>query len=483
MSEEVIRAEKIKAIREKGINPYPDRFDRSHSLAEAAALPEGASEIKLAGRITLIRKFGQLTFATIKDVSGTLQIALQKKVVGNDKYKDFQKFVDIGDFVGGFGEMILTKTGEKTLNIQEWTFLGKSLRGLPEKFHGLSDRELCYRQRYLDLIANKATMERFKKRTELIKSIRRFLEEDGFMEVDTPVLQTKPSGAAATPFKTAHNSLGMDVYLRIAPETYLKRLIAGGMERVFEFARCFRNEGMDPSHLQDFTLLEYYVAFWNFQDNMDFTERMIKKVIQDTCGTTTIEYQGKTIDFSGNWPRVPISELILNDCGIDIMKTTTVEDLKSEIHNKNITLEDIEKLGRGNLIDKLYKKVSRPKLIKPTFLTYHPLDLSPLARKSDTKPGTADRFQLVVNGWEIVNAYSELVDPIDQRERLLEQARLNEAGDKEAMVFDEDFITCMEYGMPPISGWGMGIDRFLALLTDQENLRDVIFFPLMKPLD
>jgi len=482
MSELDIRAEKVEALRKKGINPYPDRFDRSHSLKDAANLDEGTSNVQLAGRVTLVRKFGQLTFATIKDVTGTLQIALQKKVVGNEEYNDFKKFVDIGDFVGGFGDIMVTKTGEKTLNIQKWTFLGKSLRGLPEKFHGLTDKELCYRQRYLDLIANPETMERFKKRTSTIKFIRRFLEENEFMEVETPVLQTKPSGAAATPFKTSHNTLDIDVYLRIAPETYLKRLIAGGMERVFEFARCFRNEGMDASHLQDFTLLEYYAAFWNFKDNMDFTEKLVKSVVESVCGKSSIEYNGVSIDFSGNWKRVPIRELILQDSGIDIFECSTVEELKKAIHDKNIVLEEIDKLGRGNLIDKLYKKVSRPKLIEPTFLINHPLDLSPLARKSDTEPRVADRFQLVVNGWEIVNAYSELVDPADQRKRLLEQARLNEAGDTEAMVFDEDFIRCMEYGMPPISGWGMGIDRFVALLTNQENLRDVIFFPLMKPL-
>ncbi len=475
-----VRLDKVKIMREKGINPYPERFERSHSLREAAELDEGKAGVKLAGRVMLVRKFGKLTFATIKDVSGTLQVALQKKVLGDESYDNFKKLVDIGDFIGADGSMIVTKTGEKTLDIKKWTFLGKALRDLPEKFHGLTDKELCYRQRHLDLISSPETMNRFKKRTEIVKSIRRFLENDGFMEVDTPVLQTKASGAAATPFQTHHNSLDMDVYLRIAPETYLKRLIGGGFEKVFEFARCFRNEGMDASHLQDFTLLEYYVAYWNFQDNMDFTERLVKNLLLEVCGGSSIDYQGTSIDFSGNWPRVSLRDLLLKDCEIDIDSFPTVEELKKEIANKNIQLDDIENLGRGNLIDKLYKKVSRPKLIKPIFLINHPVELSPLARKNDNNPNIADRFQLVVNGWEVINAYSELVDPTEQRARLIEQAKLKEAGDTDAMVFDEDFINCMEYGMPPISGWGMGVDRFVALLTNQENLRDIIFFPLMK---
>lgn len=314
--------------------------------------------------------------------------------------------------------------------------------------------------------------------------MRRYLEDRGYIEIETPVLLDKASGAAARPFVSHHNALDMDVYLRIAPETYLKRAIVGGFTKVFEFARCFRNEGMDASHLQDFTMLEGYCAYYNYKDNMVFLQGMLCSVIQKLFGDTKIETDGKVIDFAGQWPVVTFRDLILQDCGIDISLCQSSAQLLEEIRARNIRLEsetELSVLGRGNLIDLLYKKVSRPRLISPTFLVEHPKALSPLARANDENPDIVDRFQLVINGAEVINAYSELVDPVDQKNRLMEQARLKAAGDDEAMVMDDDYIRAMEYGMPPISGWGMGVDRMLQVLLGEKNIRELILFPLMRP--
>jgi lysyl-tRNA synthetase class 2 len=312
--------------------------------------------------------------------------------------------------------------------------------------------------------------------------MRSFLESESFVEIETPILSIKASGAAARPFISHHNALDMEVFLRIAPETYLKRAVVGSFDKVFEFARCFRNEGMDPSHLQDFTMLEYYCAYWNYADNMRFTERLVQRALQDALGGTKVAIRGDEIEFGGTWPRVTFRELILNDTGIDLEKHPDAESLRAAVKSRGVELApEALTMGRGNLIDELYKKVSRPRLKGPVFLCEHPIDLSPLARRNDSNPAVADRFQVVVKGWEIVNAYSELVDPVDQRKRFEDQAALRAKGDEEAMDMDEDYLLAMEHGMPPISGWGMGIDRFCALLTNVDNLRDVVLFPLMKP--
>jgi lysyl-tRNA synthetase class 2 len=476
-----VRLLKLDKIRAQGINPYPERFERTHTIAQATATPEG-TEVATAGRLVLIRVIGKLTFAHIQDFGGKIQIALSKNEIGVEKYKWFLDHFDIADFIGVKGKLIRTKTGELTIDVAQYAFLGKALHPLPEKWHGLRDVEACYRRRYLDLIMNENTRKRFTLRTRIARVIREFLDREGFLEVETPILQTKPSGARAKPFVTHHNALNIPMYMRIAPETYLKRLVVGGYDKVYEFGRCFRNEGMDPSHVQDFTMIEYYCAYWNYQDNMDFTEKFIKHVLVQALGTLNITYAGTEINFDGAWPRISMRDLILKDSGIDIDRFDTSESLRAEIKKKGIEVEDIDRLSRGPLIDSLYKKVSRPKIIQPMFLTAHPIDLSPLARRNDRRPGITDRFQLVVNGWEIVNAYSELVDPIDQRVRFEEQARLLAGGDEEAMPMDEDYLLCMEHGMPPISGWGLGFDRLVALLTNSENLRDVILFPLMRPL-
>ncbi|MBN1578178.1 MAG: lysine--tRNA ligase [Chitinispirillaceae bacterium] len=478
-----VRLEKIPGLRAAGHHPYAERFERTHRLHEAALLPDGTAGVRVAGRIIALRFFGKLAFGHLYDLNGKLQFAVQKNNLG-DKFEDFRKLIDIGDFIGVSGTVITTKTGEKTVDIDGFSFLTKTLRPLPEKFHGITDPELRLRKRYLDLIMSGESRERFVKRTKIIKTIRDYLDGHDFMEIDTPVLTNKATGALARPFLTHHNALDIDIYLRIAPETYLKRAIAGGFDRVYEFARSFRNEGMDASHLPDFTLLEYYCAYWNYVDNMNFTEALFKHLLQVVNGGLKLTYENTGIDFNGAWPRYSFRELIRKDCGIDIDVCPTRGELIGAIEGNGVRFEtdvDVAKAGRGTLIDLLYKKVSRPQLINPTFITRHPLDLSPLARKNDGDPLVVDRFQLVVNGWEVVNAYSELVDPVDQAERFRQQAGARARGDTETMETDSDFLQCMEFGMPPISGWGMGIDRIVALLTNASTLRDVVLFPLMRP--
>ena len=366
--------------------------------------------------------------------------------------------------------------------------LSKTLRPLPEKWHGLQDVEAKYRERYLDLTMDEETRKRFILRTKLINSIRDFLNNNDFLEVETPVLAHKASGATAKPFSTHHNALDIDVFLRIAPELYLKKCVAGGFERVYEFAKCFRNEGMDPSHLQEFLMLEYYVAYWNYEDNMDFTEKLFSHILKKIYGSYEVELlsrdgKSKKIDFTPPWPRKEFAKIIKKDSGINILDFDNAKDLRDEIKKKKIAIEDMNKMGYGNLCDALYKKVSRPKLIKPTFVIKHPADTKPLARRNDDNPKVCDTFQLLVNEWELINAYSEIVDPVDQRNRFKVQSKAKAKGDDEAMQPDESYLKCMEHGMPPMSGFGLGIDRLLTILTKQNNLKDVVLFPLLKPLE
>ncbi len=480
------RLGKLESLKELNIPPYAERFEKTHSLAEALSLPEGSSGLALAGRLMLKRSFGKLSFANIQDHTASIQIAVERDKVatggvkGRDANNVFKKLVDIGDFLGVEGELMRTRTGELTLSVQRFTLLGKALRPLPEKFHGLRDLESCYRQRYLDLVMNEETRERFDLRRRVIRAFRDALDGEGFVEVDTPIMVPTASGALATPFLTHHNALDVPAYLRIAPETYLKRLIVGGYERVYEMARSFRNEGMDPSHLQEFTILEYYCAYWNYEDNMRFTEKLLCDVIKEATGGLKIIFQGAEIDFTPPWPRVTFHEVLKQYGGLDLDEFPTADSLREEIGRRKLEVEGAETMGRGNLIDQLYKKCCRDQLLQPVFLTGHPLELSPLARRNDEDPSITDRFQLVTAGREIVNAYSELVDPIDQRGRFEQQARLRSEGDAEAMATEEEYLLAMEYGMPPISGWGMGLERFLCLLSDRENLRDVVLFPFMR---
>ena len=483
-----VRIKKAERLQAKGILPYASRFERSHSLAQARALPDG-SGVHIAGRIVLLRDMGKLTFLTLQDHSGRLQIALREEAIGEKAYKDALESLDLGDFIGVSGERFATKTGEPSVMAKTWTMLSKSLLPLPEKWHGIADQETAWRKRYLDLVSHREVYDRFVFRSRFVQRLREFYWSRGFLEMETPVLTNAASGALAAPFTTHHNAYDLDVYLRIAPETYLKECLVGGFDRVFEVARCFRNEGLDPSHLQDFTMVEHYAAYWDFTDNMRFTEELLSTVLKDIFGKTSVEIpdrEGKLVkvDFTPPWPRITLQGVIREACGIDIDACNSAGALRQAMKSKGITLEvDTEILGRGSLIDQLYKKVARPSIIQPTFLTGHPLDVSPLARRNDRNPDIVDRFQLVCGGWEIVNAYSELVDALDQSRRFDDQSASSAKGDQEAHRKDDEFVTALAHGCPPCSGWGMGVDRIVALLMQQRNLRDVILFPLMKPMD
>lgn len=479
------RLKKLKQLRSLGINPYPDRFKRTHTLSQAKKEPQ-KTPVYVAGRLMTLREMGKLVFAHLQDFSGRMQIVFELEHLGKEVFK-LIRFFDLGDFLGIEGEIFVTKKGEISVMVKKFVILSKSLQQLPEKWHGLKDKEIAYRQRYLDLVSHRETVERFISRSQFIKKLREFYWKEGFIEIETPVLSSTASGALAKPFTTHHNALNHDFYLRIALETYLKEATVGGFEKVFEIGKVFRNEGIDPSHLQEFTIVEHYVVYWNYEDNMKFTEKMFHFLLHECLGTMTVKIPDREgalheIDFSKPWKRITLRNQILEDSGIDIHKYSSPEELRKAIKKKKIILEGVEKLGLGNLIDHLYKKVSRPKLIQPTFLLEHPIDVSPLARKNEKNPRIVDRFQFVVSGWEIVNAYSEIVDPLDQAERFEQQAAVKEKGDEEAHSKDDDFVIAMEYGMPPQSGWGMGIDRIIALLTQQENLKDVVLFPLMRPL-
>ena len=483
--QEIVRREKVEEIR-KICNPYPERYEVTHSLKEASLLPDETTGIRVAGRIVFMRKMGKLSFIKLRDIESDLQLSIKIDLVGEDKYNFFKENMDVGDFIGAEGEMFTTHTGEKTLRVSTFEFLGKALKPLPEKFHGLTDPELCYRHRYVDLIMNEDTRKRFLIRINFVKELRRYLDGLGYYEIETPILNNKPSGAVARPFISHHNALDLDVYLRIAPETYMKRAVVAGFPKVYEIARCFRNEGMDATHLQDFTMIECYQAYYNYKDNMKLIQNMLQSIIEKIYGTLTIQIGDKEVDLSGDWPSVSFRELIIKFANIDINEYNTKEKLLQKIIDEKIELESetpIENLGFGNLVDYLYKKVARPHMIGPVYLTEHPISLSPLARANDERPNITDRFQLVINGAEIVNGFSELVDPMEQEKRLLEQANLKANGDEEAMDMDYDYIGAMEYGMPPISGWGMGIDRLIQLLTNSENIKDVVMFPLMRHID
>ncbi len=480
--QERVRREKLENIK----NPYPDKFEINTEISDAINLPDETQNIKVAGRIVLMRKMGKMSFLTIGDIGGRIQISIKLDMLGEEAYNEFKANYDLGDFIGVEGEVFTTHTGEKTIRANSITFLGKALKPLPEKFHGLEDQELIYRERYVDLIMNEEEKKKFLFRSAFIRELRNYLNEIGYIEIETPILNNKASGASAKPFMTHHNALDIDVYLRIAPETYLKRAIVGGFTKVFEIGRCFRNEGLDATHLQDFTMIEGYGAYLNYKDNMVLLRKMLQTIIEKLFGTLQIKVGDKCVDLSGEWESVSFRDLILKYAAIDINVFNTKESLLEEIKKCHIEIDSetpLENLGYGNLVDQLYKKVARPHLVNPIFLIEHPISLSPLARANDENKEITDRFQLVINGAEIINAYSELVDPQEQEKRLEEQARLKAGGDEEAMPMDKDYISAMEYGMPPISGWGMGIDRLVQLLTSSENIKDVILFPLMRPKD
>lgn len=478
--EVIARREKILAMKENNIIPYKDKFDRTHTIDQARTLAEG-ERCRICGRIVGRRGFGKLIFLDLFDVYAKIQLELTLNNLGEEKFAEIKKYMDIGDFVGVEGEIFFTKVGEMTVRVFEFTILSKALRPLPEKFHGVKDDDIRYRQRYLDCIANESTRETMKTRIKTIKFIRDFMDKNGFVEVETPILQSVASGAAAKPFITKHNALNKDFYLRIAPELPLKEIIACGFDRVYEIGKNFRNEGMDHSHLQEFTVIEWYAAYWNFEDNIKFSTELFQGLVKEIKGDLKFSYQGQELDFT-NIPLLDYCAELSNIVGSNILDFTDVNELKNVVASKKL-VDEGELEGAKSLpavIDLLFKRTLRNKLIQPVIVYNYPACLVPLARRNDKDPRIIDMFQFVVNGVEMDKAYSELVDPLIQREAFEEQARNRANGDDESFGVDEDFLLAMEHGMPPISGLGFGIDRLVALLADQQTLRDTIFFPLVK---
>ncbi len=482
--QELVRRGKLDEIA-KVCNPYPERFERTHTLSEAKELEDGVTSVSVAGRIIFMRKMGKLSFIRIRDLEAGMQLEIRIDEVGEEKYEFFKKQIDSGDFIGATGEIFTTQTGEKTLRVHSFEFLGKALRPLPEKFHGLQDTEIKYRQRYVDLITNEDSRKVFLGRSKVYAFLHKYFAENGFLEVETPIIQTAVSGATAKPFFTHHNALDLDCNLRIAPECYLKECIAGGFDRVYELAKCFRNEGMDPQHLQEFTQVEYYVAYWNYEDNIKFFTKFIQELFQEILGSQILNYQGHEIDFSGEWKKIDYCKELERVLGFNALVIEDVNTLKSKVVEKQLfvygDMEDYKSVGQ--VIDFLYKKLIRANILEPTVIYNYPAVLKPLARRNDEDPTRTDVFQVVVCGTELCNAYSELVNPIQQRSSFEDQLKAKENGDDEAMDLDEDYLLSMEQGMPPISGLGFGIDRLMMLMYDQESVRDVVLFPMMKPND
>ena len=480
--QELVRRGKLDTIREY-CNPYPDKYERTHTLKEARELEDGHSDVSIAGRIIFMRKMGKLSCVIIGDIEADMQLEVKIDEVGEENYEFFKKQIDTGDFVGAKGEIFTTQTGEKTLRVHELTFLGKALRPLPEKFHGLQDTELKYRQRYVDLIMNEESRRVFLGRSKLYAFIHEYLNSHGFLEVETPILQNAVSGASAKPFYTHHNALDMDCNLRIAPETYLKQCISGGFDRVYELAKCFRNEGMDTEHLQEFTQVEWYVAYWNFEDTIVFYKDFMKNLLKEIVGTTTIEYQGHTLDFGAEkWTRINYCDEMKKILGFDFLEIEEPSELKSKIVDSGLyTYEDLEEYkSLSQIIDFVYKRQIRENIIEPTIIYNYPAVMMPLTRRNDENNKMVDMFQVVACGTELCKAYSELVDPIIQRQAFVDQLKAKEQGDDETMDLDESFLQSMEQGMPPISGLGFGIDRLMMIIFNQPSIRDVVLFPQMK---
>jgi len=475
-----IRLKKLEAIRKAGILAYPARTKRTHKIAEVlkdfAQLARLKKEVILVGRIKSLREHGGSTFLDIEDGNEKIQAFLRKDRIGERGYKFFLDNFDIGDFIEVRGILFKTKKGEKTIDAADFKMLAKSLLPLPEKWHGLKDIEERFRKRYLDLIFNPEIKKKFEIRSQIIKEIREFLEKEGFLEVETPILQPIYGGAKAKPFKTHLNALDIDLYLRIAPELYLKRLLVGGFEKVYEIGRCFRNEGMDRFHNPDFTTLEFYWAYADYKDLIKLTENMFENLLKKIFGTTKIKYEDKEINFKTPWPRLEFSELIRKHTKINLDEINT-EALKKEA--KKLGLEP--KGGKAEIADDIYKKICRPKIWNPVFVIHHPLGAFPLAKRNEKNPKQTANFQLVAADFELANAFCELNDPIEQRKRFEEQEKFFKAGLEEAQRMDEDFLEALEYGMPPAAGFGLGIDRLVALLTDSHSLREVILFPTMRP--
>lgn len=480
-----VRVQRLQTLRERGVNPYPNRVARTHTIAEVLHHFDewqGAEHTQtLVGRIRLMRDMGKAAFAHLEDGSGRIQLYFRMNDLGEEAFKTL-KLLDIGDFIQVSGFLFLTRTQERTLHVRELRLLSKSLRPLPEKYHGLEDVETRQRKRYLDLLANAETArDIFVTRSRTITAMRRYLDAQGFVEVETPILQPLYGGATARPFVTHHNTLDRDLFLRIAVELYLKRLIVGGLERVYEIGRNFRNEGIDRSHNPEFTMMECYQAYADYHDIMQLVEEMICSIAREVKGSSTITYQGTEIDLTPPWPRIPLLKAIAEHTGIDVEQFPDKENLASKMRQRGYEADP--KLGRGRLIDDLKGAMMRkgiPALKQALFLTDYPLDVSPLAKQHSEIAGLTDRFQPFVGGLELGNAFTELNDPLDQRARFEDQSRQRAQGDDEAQVLDEDYLEALEIGMPPTGGLGIGIDRLAMLMADQESIRDVILFPTMR---
>ncbi len=478
VTEERLRT--VACLREDGVDPFPHIFRPSCSTRAARELLEREGErttvISIAGRVMAKRKMGKMAFLDVRDASGKLQVSLRKDLLG-DKCYGVLRNIDIGDFVGVEGELFLTKTGEVTVEVASLTLLSKSLRPLPEKWHGLVDVETRYRQRYLDLISNEESRRTFTLRSRIISATRRFLDGEGYLEVDTPVLQSTAGGALARPFVTHHHTLDEDLYLRIALELPLKKLVVGGIDRVYELGRVFRNEGISVRHNPEFTLMECYCAYADYEDMMDLTERMFASVAGEVLGTTRVEFRGRIVELAPPWPRVSLREAIREACGVDFEDYPDAESLHERLLQEGVRIEGTP--GRGRLIDELISTFVEPKLEQPTFLVDYPVEMSPFPKKKRGNDHLVERFEAFICGLEFANAFTELNDPVDQRQRLEKQLR-DRSGDEEVQVADEDFLEAMEYGMPPTGGLGIGIDRLVMLLTGQDSIRDVILFPQLR---
>ena len=477
-----IRAKKISDLKAMGINPYVSKFDASHSILQARELKDGDA-LTIAGRMTFRRVFGKFMFVQISDVYAKIQVSLSVNQIALDDYKWFKDYVDIGDFVGFSGTIYHTQTGELTVQAESFKLLSKAMKPLPEKFHGLTDIETRYRQRYLDLITNEQARKVFLGRSKIESIIRRYLEDLDFIEIETPVLQTAVSGASARPFFTHHNALDLDCNLRIAKETWLKQAIAGGIPRVFELGKDFRNEGMDATHLQEFTQIEWYASYWDFEKNIKVFKELVQKLLKETLGTMQINYQGKVIDFGKEtWDRINYVEEMTKILGFDFLDISDLDEFKKKVVERGLfsyaELDECKSVR--TLIDYIYKRKIREEIVGPVILYNYPAVLKTLARRNDNDSRVTDVFQVVVCGAEICNAYSELVDPIVQRETLMQQLVEKANGDEETMDLDESFLAAMEHGMPPMSGLGFGIDRFIMLIYDLPNIRDTVLFPIMK---
>lgn len=475
-----IRREKLAQYEADGIYPFGQRFFVQH---HAAQLKDNFRDYEnqpavIAGRLMTIRSHGKTAFANIRDLSGDIQIYFRQDVLGEDDYKHV-KMLDIGDIIGVEGHVFRTHKGEITVKVDKFTLLSKSLRPLPEKWHGLKDTELRYRQRYVDLIVNPEVRETFIKRTRIIQKVREYLNGQNFMEVETPMMHAIPGGAAARPFITHHNALDIDIYMRISPELYLKRLIVGGLERVYEINRSFRNEGIDNRHNPEFTMVETYQAYGNYEDVIELTENVVSYCAREVLGTTVINYQGTEIDLTPPWNRITMQEGIKTYTGEDFDQVTTLSEARAIADRLNVEYGETD--GIGKIINNCFEEYVESNLIAPTIVYGHPKEISPLAKLNREKPLTTERFEAFVYGRELANGFSELNDPIDQKERFEAQLKAREAGDDEAHRMDADFVAALEYGLPPTGGLGIGIDRLVMLLTDSASIRDVLLFPLMKP--